>query len=73
MTGIQTVLDSDKIINPFRWNAVLHRETKYYSVYHYRACISQETGSYKPERIEIRYQLQNKSDWDNVHMENPVL
>ena len=72
MTGIQTVLDSDKLINPFRWNVVLIRSGRYYSVNHYPACISQETGSYKPERVEIRYELQNKSDWDNMHMRHPV-
>lgn len=73
MAGIQTVSDSDKFFNPFSWNAVLIRDNKYYSVNHYPACISQETGSYKPERVEIRYELQNKSDWDNMHMKRPVL
>lgn len=72
MTGIQTVLDSDRIINKYRWNAVLVRDGKYWSVNHYKACRSQDTGSYLPERVEIRYELTKERDFGDFHMKCPV-
>lgn len=72
MVGIHTILDSDKVINPFSWNAILKRDGKYFSVNHYRSGISQENGAYLGERCEIRYELVSDIHWGLMKMKRPV-
>lgn len=73
MTGVQNVVKTDRFINPFSWNAILHRDGKYYSVSHYRKTRSTSTGEIMPERIGIRYELQKEQEWSQLATEHPGL
>jgi hypothetical protein len=65
--GISKVEKRDKIINPYSWNTVLVRGGKYYSVNHYPAGKTHDTGNpWKPERVEMRYEIDQRRYFEQL-------